>query len=71
MATDYGFIKTMSGKVLVNRFFGGDKNGGSCVQLTPENGDPYIQLSAGDCFKLFNALNKVFDVDTIREDYDG
>ncbi len=67
MSTEYGYIETMEGKLYLTKFWGGKH--GISVQLTPEFCNEYIVLSKSDCYDLFNALKKVFDVDTVeRED---
>jgi hypothetical protein len=67
MATEYGYINTMKGKLYLTRFWGGSDHGVS-VQLTLDNGKNYIALSKANCYDLINALPKVFDGDTVKKD---
>ena len=67
MATEFGYINTMQGKLNLTRFFGGTSNG-ICVQLTPDNGEKYVLLSQRDCFQLHLALHKVFEPDTVEDE---
>ena len=67
MSTEFGYISTMDGNVHLTKFWGGADHG-VAVQLTPATENPFICLSAADCFNLFIALSKVFDVDTVKEE---
>ena len=67
MSTEFGYIDTMDGQVYLTRFWGGAEYKVS-VQLTPDNGKNYITLSKANCYDLINALAKVFDNDTVKEE---
>jgi len=67
MSTEFGYIETMQGELNLTRFWGGADNG-VAVQLTPANGDNFVQLSMADCYKLHLALAKVFNFPLIREE---
>ena len=67
MSTEFGYIDTMDGKVHLTLFWGGQDNG-VAVQLTPSTGNPFICLSMADCYRLQIALNKVFELSTVKNE---
>jgi hypothetical protein len=67
MSTEFGFIETMDGHLQLTRLWGGADHG-MAVQLTSCSGKSYITLSKANCYDLINALAKVFDTGTVKEE---
>jgi len=55
MSKQIGAVKARNCYVLVTRFYGGDKDG-RCVQLTPRDGEQFIQLTESQVRELREIL---------------
>jgi len=55
MATEIKGTTARNGEVSLTRFCGNTEEG-LCVQVTPENGQPYLSLTKGQALELGEAL---------------
>jgi len=55
MSTELKGTNSLNGEVLLNRYFGGSENG-TCIQVTPMGGNPYLSLSKTQALELAAAL---------------
>ena len=57
MSTELHILPTAEGNLIVTQFWGGDKRG-TCLQLTPETGEGFIQLTAAETESLGRILSE-------------
>jgi len=57
MSIELDGTDSINGEVLLTRYFGGSNNG-TCIQVTPTGGTPYLSLNKLQALELATALTE-------------